>query len=70
MSLPAVLLGNILLNLPDMAVVFSMELLYGVLFAFVAGIVTIHLLVTLAKKINFAWFALIFGILMMLSILF
>lgn len=69
MSLPVVLLGNILLNIQDTAFVFSIEILYGVLFAFVAGIVTIHLLITLAKKINFAWFALIFGILMMLSIL-
>jgi undecaprenyl-diphosphatase len=70
MSLPAVLLGNIFLNLSDMAVVFSIEILYGVLFAFIAGIITIHLLITLAKKINFAWFALIFGILMILSIVF
>jgi len=70
MSLPVVLLGNILLNAQDMVLVFSTEILYGVLFAFVVGIVTIHLLITLAKKINFAWFALIFGILMMLSIIF
>lgn len=70
MSLPVVLLGNIFLNINDMALVFSIEVLYGLLFAFVAGIVTIHLLITLAKKINFAWFALIFGILMMISVIF
>jgi undecaprenyl-diphosphatase len=69
MSLPVVLLGNILLNLGDISITFTTELLYGLLFAFVFGIVTIHLLINLAKRINFAWFAIIFGILMMLSIL-
>jgi undecaprenyl-diphosphatase len=70
MSLPVILLGNILLNLQDLAIVFSIEIIYGILFAFVAGLVTIHLLLALAKKINFAWFALIFGILMMISVIF
>ncbi len=69
MSLPVVLLGNIFLNFRDITLTFTTELFYGLLFAFVFGILTIHLLINLAKRINFAWFAIIFGILMMIGIL-
>ena len=70
MSLPIVLLGNIILNLPDFAKVFTSYSIIGLVTAFAFGILTIHLLMKLSKKINFAWFAIIFAILMMISVLF
>jgi len=67
MSLPIVLIGNIVLNLEDF--VFSTTGLYGILAAFVFGLLTIHTLMKLSKKINFGWFIFIFAILMMASVL-
>jgi len=66
LSLPIVLAGNIILNLEDF--VFTSVGLYGLLTSFIFGFLTISLLMRLSKKINFAWFVLIFAILMMLSI--
>ena len=67
MSLPIVFLGNIVLNLKDFY--FSPEILWGILFSFIFGILTIHYLLKLAKKINFGYFALILGILMIFSVI-
>ncbi len=67
LSLPIILIGNIVLNLEDM--VFSSTAIYGILASFVFGILTIATLMKLSKKINFGWFALIFAMLMMASIL-
>ena len=69
MSLPVVLLANIFWNIPNMASAFSAYSLVGVLAAFVFGLLTIHGLMKLAEKINFAWFMLIFAILMLVSVL-
>ena len=69
MSLPIVLLGNIILNMNDIATTFSSGSIFGLLTAFVFGLLTIHTLMKLSRKINFAWFVLIFAILMMLSVL-
>jgi len=66
MSLPIVLFGNIFLNVNDS--LFSTEALIGLIFAFVFGILTIHLLLKLAKKINFGYFVLIFAVLTILSL--
>lgn len=66
MSLPIVLAGNIALNLSNFY--FSAELFWGILFSFVFGILTIHYFLKLARKINFGYFALIFGILMIFSV--
>ncbi len=65
MSLPIVLLGNIFLNIPD----FSLAKLsiWGLVFSFLFGLLTIHALMKLSKKINFGWFVLIFAILMIAS---
>lgn len=67
MSLPIVLAGNIILNLDKSS--FNPESLAGVLAAFVFGYLTIGFLLKLAKKINFGWFVLIFGVLTILSVL-
>ncbi|MFH0906781.1 MAG: undecaprenyl-diphosphate phosphatase [bacterium] len=66
MSLPIVLVGNIIFNLRDF--VFSEEALYGLLFSFIFGLLTIGLLLKLAKRINFGYFVLIFGILVVVSV--
>lgn len=65
LSLPIVLAGNIILNSDKFA--FSLESLVGLLFAFVFGLATIHLLLKLARSINFGYFMLIFGSLTILS---
>lgn len=68
MSLPIVLMGNIILNLEDLA--FTSTAIYGLLASFVFGLATIHALMKLSKKINFGWFVLIFAVLMFISLLF
>ena len=67
LSLPVILIGNIILNLEDM--IFSSTAIYGILASFIFGLLTIAGLMKLSKKINFGWFVLIFAVLMMLSIL-
>ena len=69
MSLPIVLLGNIFINLPDITSTFTTASFIGLIVAFIFGILTIHILMKLSRKINFAWFAIVFAILMMASIL-
>lgn len=65
MSLPIVLIGNIFLNVPDFNLgIFS---IWGLVASFIFGLLTIHALMKLSKKINFGWFVLIFAILMILS---
>ncbi|TGH65482.1 undecaprenyl-diphosphate phosphatase, partial [Escherichia coli] len=49
MSLPIILLGNIILNYDEFKI--SIELV-GLLTAFIVGIVSIHVLLALARKIN------------------
>lgn len=65
MSLPIVLFGNIFLNFNDFS--FSLEAAVGLLFAFLFGILTIDLLLKVARKFEFGWFVLGFGILVVLS---
>jgi len=67
MSLPIVLIGNIFLNITDLS--FSLPNLYGLLAAFVFGILTISGLMKLSRRINFGWFALIFGLLTFVSLI-
>ncbi len=62
MSIPIVLAGNVLLNIKDFDS--SPENLLGFLFSFIFGLATIHFLLKVAKKINFAYFVLIFGLFM------
>ncbi len=65
MSLPVVLAGNIVLNLDKF--VLSAENLLGLLFSFGFGILTIHILLKVSQKVNFAWFVLIFGLIIIAS---
>lgn len=65
MSLPIVLGGNIILNLDKFSL--SPEFFVALSFSFVFGLITIDLLLRLAKKVNFAIFVLIFAILTIAS---
>lgn len=65
LSLPIVLGGNIVLNLSGFEV--NPEKLVGLLFSFIFGLATIHGLILLARKVNFGWFVMIFGILSILA---
>lgn len=67
MSLPVVLFGNLLLNLNDFTL--TSAAIYGLLASFIFGLLTIHVLMSLSKRINFGWFVLIFAVLMMASVL-
>jgi len=66
MSLPIVLAGNIILNLGHFS--FSLELLVGLFFSFIFGLLTIGVLLKLAKKINFGYFILVFGVIVVISV--
>ncbi len=66
MSLPIVLGGNIILNFKFG--MFSFEAICGLLSSFIFGLLTISLLLKLARKINFGYFVLIFGILVIVSV--
>jgi undecaprenyl-diphosphatase len=65
MSLPIVLLGNILLNFSD--IVFMKEMFFGFLFAFIFGLLSIHLLMEFSRKVKFGFFAITFGLLTILA---
>jgi len=65
MSLPVVLGGNIVLNFGNPLI--NETTLWGCLFAFLFGLATIHLLLSLSRKMNFAYFVLFFGLLMIVS---
>lgn len=68
MSLPIILGGNVMLNFGSLSL--TLEAAVGMLFAFLFGILTIHGLFSLARRINFGYFALFFGVLVLSSILF
>jgi len=66
MSLPAVLGGNILLNIEKFS--FNLENILAFLFSFLLGLLTIHLLLKIAKKLNFGLFVCFFGLLIAISL--
>jgi undecaprenyl-diphosphatase len=66
LSLPIVLVGNILLNID--AVFFTVESLAAFLASFVFGYLTIAGLLRLAQKMNFGWFVFIFSMLLYASL--
>lgn len=70
MSLPIVLLGNIFLNFNLFLGGLTLGHMAALVSAFVSGILTIDLLLRLAKKVNFGYFTLFFAILMIASIFF
>lgn len=65
MSLPLVLGANIVLHAEDFAI--TQEMLVGGLASFVFGLLTIHGLMIVAKKVNFGWFVILFGVLTIMS---
>jgi len=67
MSLPVVLFGNLLLNLNGFTL--TSATIYGLLASFIFGLLTIHALMSLSKRINFGWFVLVFAVLLMASVL-
>ncbi|MFT7537929.1 MAG: undecaprenyl-diphosphatase [Lysobacterales bacterium] len=60
-----VLAGNIILNFS--ALTLSVESLLGLAFSFIFGLLTIHILLKIAKAINFGYFMLLFGTITILS---
>lgn len=62
MSLPLVIVGNIILNISEFNFVISS--LWGLLASFGFGILTIHILLKIAKKVDFSYFVFVFAILM------
>jgi undecaprenyl-diphosphatase len=67
LSLPIVLAGNIILNAEEFTSM-NIDSFLGLLFSFLFGLGTIHVLLKVAKKIQFGYFVLGFGILTILSI--
>jgi len=67
MSLPIVLAGNIILNADIFRGGITLEMLIALGAAFLAGLLTIDLLLRVAKKVNFAHFTLGFAILIILA---
>jgi hypothetical protein len=65
LSIPIVLGGNIILNISNF--IFDYELLLGLIFSFLFGIITIHLLIKIAEKINFGILLILFGIITILG---
>lgn len=60
LSLPIVLLVNVVLNYKDI-VSLNSEKILAVLTSFVFGLLTIHILLKIARKINFGYFVLLFA---------
>lgn len=65
MSLPVILGGNIFLNSTNFII--SRELLIGFISSFLLGILTIHILLKIAKKLNFGLFIFLFALMIILS---
>ena len=61
MSAPVILVSSIYLGLNNPSL--TSKSWSALIFSFFVGILTLHFLITLSKKINFFWFALIFGLL-------
>ena len=68
MSLPVVLFGNIILNFSE----FSLNSIpiFGLISSFTFGILTIHGLIKISKRINFNYFVLIFGLILIIASIF
>ena len=66
MSLPIVLLGNLILNFNELT--FSGGAVYGIAASFIFGLGTIHVMMKITRKINFGWFALIIAVMMVASV--
>lgn len=61
LSIPTVFLAEILFSLSN-PVEFAPEMIIAIIIAAISGFISIKYLLELAKKISFAWFAVIFGL--------
>ena len=68
MSLPIVLLGNIFLNHEIFRAGITFNMTIALAASLLAGILTIDVLLRVAKKVNFAYFTAGFGVLLLISI--
>lgn len=67
MSLPIVLIGNIALQFSSFKI--DLELFVGAIVAFIFGLLTIHVLVKVARSVAFGYLALLFGVFSLLAVL-
>ncbi len=67
MSIPVVLAANAYTALDGFA--FQPEYLIALAVAFIVGMASMHVLLSLAKKINFSWFCWLFGLLSLSALL-
>ena len=65
MSVPVILVSSIYLGLSNPSL--PSEAWPALILSFFVGILSLHSLITLSKKINFFWFALIFGLMCLLG---
>lgn len=65
MSIPAVVGGNILFQLEGFT--FHPGMVWGLLAAFVTGLIAIHVLLAVADRIDFTWFVTVFGVAMIFA---
>jgi undecaprenyl-diphosphatase len=65
LSIPVVIGGNIILG--EISNISTLEVFVAISSSFVFGLATIHGLLKLVKKIQFGWFALVFGALMVVA---
>lgn len=65
LSLPVVLVGNILLGTVKFAL--TAELFVAVALSFLTGLICIHFLLKFAERIKFGWFVVFFGALVLIS---
>lgn len=68
MSIPAIIAAIIGLIIFE-GWAFGVSSLIALFFSFLTGYITIHYFVKLAEKVNFAWFALIIGLLSIISVI-
>ena len=66
MSLPVILLGNLLLNIENLFL--TPSVFVGIVFSFFFGILSIHILLKMAQRFNFGYFVMTFGLLMLLTV--
>ncbi len=66
MSLPVVLGSNIFLAAKN-GMALNMSMIFGFVFAFLFGFLSIHLLFRIARRLNFAYFVFLFGVLTIVS---
>lgn len=66
MSIPIVFAGNIILNYN--VAVFTPEMWWGLLASFIFGLITIDILIRVARKVNFGYFVLVFAALTFIAV--